>query len=342
MSNRSFLVRLLPGFVHAVPADLLIVLLYVAATGLTVFVPVLRSSPLRVIVGVPFVLFIPGYALIAVLFPGAPPQNHPTSAGVDAAETTGSISDQVDGIERLTLSLATSISLVIFCGLFLEISPWEFRTVTLFVTVAGFVLLATVVGIKRRRALPAEDRYTVPIGPWYRTIRHRLGKPPTRVDLGLNILLIVGVVLTAITLGFGVGGPTDEEGITEMYLLTETADGDLVARDYPTEFTSGQQRQIVLGLENHEHETIRYTTVVELQEVSDDGTMTVRESELYRLSVTLAHNQSDTVPHSIAPKLTGPRLRLAYLLYRGEPPREPTIANAYRETHLWINVTTSG
>jgi uncharacterized membrane protein len=338
MSNRSVLVRLLPGFVQAVPADLMIVLLSVAATGITVFTPVLRSSPLRVILGVPFVLFIPGYALIAVLFPEAPPQNHPTT-GVDADEATGIISDRIDGIERLTLSFATSIALIIFCGLFLEISPWEFGTVTLFVSVAGFVLVATVVAIKRRRELSAENRYTVPIGHWYRTVRHRLGNPPTRVDFGLNILLVVGVVLTVVTVGFGVGEPTDEGSFTEMYLLTETATGDLVARDYPTEFTSGQQKQVVIGLDNHEHETTSYTTVIKLQEVADDETTVVRENELDRFTITLAHNQSDTIPHSVEPDLSGPRLRLAYLLYRGEPPAEPTTENAYRETHLWINVT---
>jgi len=31
--------------------------------------------------------------------------------------------------------------------------------------------------------------------------------------------------------------------------------------------------------------------------------------------------------------------RLVYLLYRGEPPAEPRIDNAYRELHLWINVS---
>jgi uncharacterized membrane protein len=32
-------------------------------------------------------------------------------------------------------------------------------------------------------------------------------------------------------------------------------------------------------------------------------------------------------------------LRLAYLLYKGEAPPEPTVENAYREVHLWVNVT---
>jgi hypothetical protein len=40
--------------------------------------------------------------------------------------------------------------------------------------------------------------------------------------------------------------------------------------------------------------------------------------------------------------MTGERLRLTYLLYRGAPPQTPTTDNAYRELHLWVNVTQEG
>jgi uncharacterized membrane protein len=37
----------------------------------------------------------------------------------------------------------------------------------------------------------------------------------------------------------------------------------------------------------------------------------------------------------------GERLRLIYLLYRGDAPAAPSTATAYREVHLWVNVTAS-
>jgi len=43
--------------------------------------------------------------------------------------------------------------------------------------------------------------------------------------------------------------------------------------------------------------------------------------------------------HTVAPTLPGERLRLVYLLYKGDPPAEPTVENAYREVHLWVNVS---
>jgi len=37
--------------------------------------------------------------------------------------------------------------------------------------------------------------------------------------------------------------------------------------------------------------------------------------------------------------MSGDRLRVAYLLYRGSVPDDPDVANAYRELHLWINAS---
>ncbi len=69
--------------------DLHIVLLLTALTLAAVFIPQLNSTPLRVIFGLPFVLFLPGYALIAALFPGK---------------------GDLDGIERVALSFGLSIA----------------------------------------------------------------------------------------------------------------------------------------------------------------------------------------------------------------------------------------
>ena len=55
-----------------------------------VLIPRLNETPIRIILGLPLVLFLPGYALIATLFPRK---------------------DDFDGIERIALSFGLSIAI---------------------------------------------------------------------------------------------------------------------------------------------------------------------------------------------------------------------------------------
>lgn len=75
-------------------------LLTLALVLIIVFLP---SNVLRIIIGLPLVLFFPGYTLIAALFP-----------------RKGSLS----GIERLALSFGLSIAVVPLIGLALNYMPW--------------------------------------------------------------------------------------------------------------------------------------------------------------------------------------------------------------------------
>lgn len=64
--------------------------------------------------------------------------------------------------------------------------------------------------------------------------------------------------------------------------------------------------------------------------------------ELDRFQLRLEHNETRHVDYTVVPTTTGTRLQLAFLLYRDAPPPSPTVENAYRETHLWVDVTETG
>lgn len=136
-------------------------------------------------------------------------------------------------------------------------------------------------------------------------------------------------------------GPSTGESFSEFYLLAEEKDGELVADDYPTEFVAGESRSLVVGIGNQEHRTTAYTVVVELNrvQIQDNSTQVLDEERLRTFETRLAHNETWERPHTVTPELTGEILRLTYLLYREEPPENPTTDNAYRELHLWVNVT---
>ena len=92
---------------------------------------------------------------------------------------------------------------------------------------------------------------------------------------------------------------------------------------------------------NHEHEQAGYTVIVEIQRVNvvNNETRIRDATELRRFQTTIQDNETWQRQHSVAPKMTGERLRLQYLLYRGDPGQQLNRFDAYRELHLWVNVT---
>jgi uncharacterized membrane protein len=339
---------LLPRPVRELPADLAAVVTLVVLTNLAALLPVVGETPLRVVLGLPFVLFVPGYAFIAALFPEADGgetavEEGNANAGATAATNADPASrrEGIDGIERVALSFGLSIAVVPLIGLVLNFTPWGIRLVPVLAGVSGFTLVATAVAARRRRALPPDERFRVPYRDWLAVVRAELFDPDTRTDAVLNVLLAVSVVLALGSVGYAVAVPKPGESFTELYLLTETDDDELVADDYPTEFTAGESRSLVVGIGNQEHETVRYTVVVTLQRVRvENSSTTVLEGEqLHRFQPRVEHNETWHRSHAVTPAMTGERLRLTYLLYRGDSPGAPTTGNAYREVHLWVNVT---
>jgi uncharacterized membrane protein len=335
---------LVPEPVRRLPADLAALLALVGLTLLTVFLPGVKETPLRVVLGLPFVLFIPGYAFIAALFPE---EGDPPAARDDDEEYERSVQERgIDGIERVALSFGLSIAVVPLIGLVLNFTPWGIRLVPIMVSVSGFTVVCAAVAAQRRRALPEDEQFHVPYDEWIADARTELFQPDNRADAALNVLLVLSILLATASVTYAVAVPKQGEQFTEFYILTEGDDGELVADDYPTEFTQGESKPLVVGVGNQEHETVDYTVVVELQRVRFErvGNNTTRvdvleEDELQRFHPSVQHNETWHQPYNVTPTMAGENLRLTFLLYEDAPPADPTVDNAYRELHLWVNVT---
>jgi len=318
------------------PVDLAAVVVLVGLAHLVVLAPVLRGSPVRVVLGLVFVLVLPGYAVVAALFPDGGPSSERTGGALESAsaETVGG---GIDGLERAALSLAVSIPVVSLVGLGLSLTPLGVGLSSVLPAVAVVTLGGTAVAAYRRRQLPPERRFRVPYRAWLRTGREAVFGPDSRRDLLVNAVLGVSILLAAGSVTFAVAAPTEGEAFTEFYLLTENETGDLVAGDYPTEFTTGESRPVVVGIENHEGQPVGYTVVVALQRVRTDGTV-LETRELDRFSVELDAGSTWHEERSVTPTTDGRRLRVAFLLYRGDLPANPSVNNAYRSTDLWVTV----
>lgn len=388
MADDTDLWLLVPRPLRRLPADLAAVVAVVLLTNVVVLAPVLRETPLRVVLGLPFVLFVPGYAFVAALFPEAgtgtspavgragddagarspsdsgsgagsesesgavfgaayeaakPDPNADADADTGAGVDTGTVDADrgIDGIERVALSFGLSIAIVPLIGLVLNFTPFGIRLVPILVAVSGGTLLSTAVGAVRRFELPLEDRFRVPYREWVEAGRSELFEPETRVDAALNVALALSVVLAVASVGYAVAVPKQGETFTEFYLLTQNETGALVADDYPQNFTVGQAQSVHVGIGNNEYEPFEYTVVVVTQDVrfENNSTTVLREREVDRYRTRVTHNETWLERRAVAPTLTGERLRLAFLLYRGEVPADPTVDNAYRELHLWVNVS---
>lgn len=337
---------LLPEPVRTLPADLTAVVLLTVITVLVVTLPGVRETPIRVLLGLPFVLFLPGYAFIAALFPeqGHPPSTPDDTDDLpeeDAGGFGGGLTDRgIDGIERVALSFGLSIAIVPLIGLVLNFTPWGIRLTPILVSVSAFTLACVAVAHARRRQLPPDERFTVPYCDWLAAGRAEIFEPEDRVDAALNVLLALAILLALASVTFAIVVPPEGERFTEFYILTEQPDGDLVAANYPTEFVTGDTQPIVIGVGNQEHETTTYTVVIQLQRVdfTNNQTQVLEREELDRFALTVDHDDTQLINHTITPRMTGENLRLTFLLYQNDPPPEPTRENAYRDLHLWIDV----
>jgi uncharacterized membrane protein len=349
---------LLPRSLRELPADLAAVAGVVCATNLVVFAPLVSETPLRVLFGLAFVLVCPGYALVAALFPEAggatgSREGPDPRAGTDATEprADGAVTADrtarrnvsgIDGIERVALSIGLSVAIVPLAGLVLNFTPLGIRLVPIVLVLSVLTLGLVALAARRRWRLPPGERFRVPYREWAANARSELLRPATRADAALNVLLVVSLLLATTSVGYALFVPSDGEQFTEFYLLTENDSGGLVAADYPQNFTQGEGKPLVVGISNNEGESIEYTTVVVLQRVErgpNNTTTVVEERELRRFSARVGPNETWRQSHTLTPTMSGDRLRVAYLLYRGSAPEDPSVENAYRELHLWVNVS---
>lgn len=262
--------------------DLTIAMGITALTAVLVIAFPEWRSPVRIALGLVVVLMAPGYVLTNALFPRR---------------------SDIDGIERLALTLGLSIAVVPLLGLILNYTPWGIRLVPIAVTLTLFVLLLGFIARSRRAAAPEEDAYTI---PW--------GTPAFRQGAGLAavaLVALIGVPALAVAL-------RPEERFTEFYVLGEG--GKL--EGYPTRLAPGEAFTLTFGVGNFEGEPTRYRLVAAFgEDPRTFETPAIPAGERWEETLELA-----------APDANG-RTKLPFELYRDGVDTE-----AYRNLHLFVDI----
>ncbi len=282
--------------------DLKLVLLFTIATLAFLYMPVISDTIIRSALGLAMILFIPGYALIAALFPGK---------------------SDIDGIERAALSFGLSIAVVPLIGLGLNFTPWGIRLDPIVVCLTIFTIICIVAANWRRHELPAEARFSVDFKKAYVDAKADMFADKTGLDKALTIVLILSILLSLAMVAYVVAVPKQGEKFTEFYLLGPSGKAD----NYPINFHMGDTKPVIVGIANHEYRNVTYDMVVELND-------SVRTTQLYHEQLTLADNQTLEKSINLTPDRSGTNMMMEFLLYA-----DGNMTAPYRELHLWVNVT---
>jgi uncharacterized membrane protein len=178
---------------------------------------------LRVVLGLPFLLFFPGYTLIATLFPRK---------------------SDIGTTERVALSIAFSVVISPATAFVLNFL-WKIDLYPILVALTIFIAAMSAAAWYRRRGVAQEDRLDITLNlPLHGGARHGL------LDSVVSFILVIVFLGAIVTLGYVVANPREGERFTEFYILG--------AESRPTELTLGDAEIVALGIINREQETMTY------------------------------------------------------------------------------------
>lgn len=244
-----------------------------AAVGVAVLSPL---HVVQIVLGLPFVLFLPGYTLIAALFPKK---------------------GDLDAIARVALSFGLSIMVVPLIGLILNYT-WAVRVEPVLYCVASFIFVTSIVAWLRRRPITKEERFVI-------EFRMRLpGWGSTKGTWGriLSVVLVLSILGAFGVLGYALTNPNVGERYTEFYILG--LDGK--AGDYPNELAVGDQGEVIVGVVNHEHEAATYEIEILIDGIENNSAG----------PLALEHDQRWEEAVRFAPETPGANQRIEFLLYK--------------------------
>jgi uncharacterized membrane protein len=284
--------------------------LYVAGGYVAILGGLILALGQGLIVAILMVIFVPGYVLVAALFPD---------------------NEEIDWIERIALSFGLSIAVVPLIGLLLNFTPFGIRLQPIVVSIMIFSEGLAVLAYYRRMQLPVEKRLSATI-----EIKRPAWHEYSGLDKVLSVGLVASVVFSASVLAYVVTTPRPGERFTEFYILGPEG----MAADYPTDLNVSEPGTIIIGVNNHEFETVNYTVRVDLVGVeivyNESGgfneTVELNSTTIAWFNFTLDHDTNWTMVYTFSIDTPG-LWKVRLLLFR-----DGDLNTVYRNLHLFVRV----
>ncbi len=209
-----------------------LIAIWLATIALLVAILLAPNNPARIVLGLPFVLFFPGYVLIAALYPRR---------------------SDLDGVERGALSLGLSLAVVPLIGLVLNYTPWGIRLTPILLSLALFIAVCSAAAVRQRMRHSAAERFAGDVRPLLDALRSLPWVSLALASAVIGVLLFAGF-------RFGVlGGSRVGETFTEFYVLGQGGK----AEGYPRRLMVGESSSVIVGVINHEGHSAHYKVEVQ-------------------------------------------------------------------------------
>jgi uncharacterized membrane protein len=261
-----------------VSTDLLLIFLTTLLAVIFIVIPKLNDTFIRTVLGLFLILFIPGYSLIAALFPKK---------------------DDLDGIERAALSFGLSIAVTPLIGLALNYTPYGIRLTPILISLSAFTMIMIVIAYFRRRRVTEGEKYYVNFGGFINSFKG-IFKGESKTSKLLSIILIISILLAIGTTAYVIIKPKQGETFTEFYILGPGGQ----ASGYPTNLTVGQNASVIIGIVNHEQKTVDYNLVV-----------TSNGAVMSNMNITVANGNKTEIPYTFSTSTSGNKT-IGFLLYK--------------------------
>jgi uncharacterized membrane protein len=226
----------------------------------------------------PFILFFPGYATLAALYP---------------------TKDAISGAHRLMLSFALSMAIIPLILLLLNFTSWGIRLNPILYSVAIYTVFISVIALIRRRTKSKLERFnvefdlTLPVwkGFWKGGTANKI----------ISVILVAAILGAIGTLVYVIKMPDMGEKYTEFYIL----DTNGKAINYPQTLSLGEEGKVMVGIVNHESATMSYNVEITINNVKKNETS----------SVSLSNGQKWENEVTFTPTLIGTNQEVEFSLF---------------------------
>jgi uncharacterized membrane protein len=259
--------------------DLLII---IAISIIVMPLVALTSGTIRAILGVIFVLFIPGYTLISALFPRR---------------------DSLNNMERLVLSIGASMAIVTGTGIILNFTPLGIRLWPVIITLFLFIIVTSGIAWLRRRLLPVDQRFILAFAmDSAKSVAVSQNKNSKFKNIIYAVLIVV--VLGSLVTVYALSSLSARPNYTEFYLLS--AQG--TTTNYPRTLHLGESVTIDAVLVNHQPTTLDYNINI---------TINGQEVAIYK-EIHLMSNDKWQKELSFIPQSIGDNQKVEFTLFKSE------------------------